>query len=251
MRKFFRLLCLALCGLCLLLPSALSESLPPCQGVVTDLAGVLSADTAAGLETLAQRMEAAGCGRLYVVTRHFLGGKDARAYADRLFAAWGLQDKDGLLLLAVGEETYALSLGSAAQAALPQESRTALLAQKLRADYLARDYDAAAAAFALGYAGQLSRALGARVDTAGVLGQESQPQQQNAWSLSDWRELVQPEEASAQDWAQEQRQTEKKTNWRAIIIWALVIYFLFFRKKSKKMKKKNAFNFGHRPGRRW
>ena len=117
MRKFFRLLCLALCGLCLLLPSALSESLPPCQGVVTDLAGVLSTDTAAGLETLAQRMEAAGCGRLYVVTRHFLGGKDARAYADRLFAAWGLQDKDGLLLLAVGEETYALSLGSAAQAA--------------------------------------------------------------------------------------------------------------------------------------
>lgn len=251
MRKFFRLLCLALCGLCLLLPSALSESLPPCQGVVTDLAGVLSTDTAAGLEALAQRMEAAGCGRLYVVTRHFLGGKDARAYADRLFAAWGLQDKDGLLLLAVGEETYALSLGSAAQAALPQESRTALLAQKLRADYLARDYDAAAAAFALGYAGQVSRALGARVDTAGVLGQESQPQQQNAWSLSDWRELVQPEEASAQDWAQEQRQTEKKTNWRAIIIWALVIYFLFFRKKSKKMKKKNAFNFGHRPGRRW
>lgn len=249
MRKLFRLLCLALCGLCLLLPSAWAESLPGCQGAVTDLAGVLSADTIDGLEALAQRTEDAGCGRLYVVTRHFLGGKDARAYADRLFSAWGLGEKDGLLLLAVGEETYALSLGDAARDALPQESQTALLAQKLRADYLARDYDAAVAAFALGYAGQLARAMGTRVDTAGVLGQESQPQQQT-WSIPDWRELLEPQGDSAQDWAQEQQQTEKKTNWRAVIIWALVIYFLFFR-KDKKKKKKSAFNFGHRPGRRW
>ncbi len=36
-----------------------------------------------------------------------------------------------------------------------------------------------------------------------------------------------------QNWQNEWRYEETSINWRSVIIWALVIYFLFFRKKRR------------------
>ena len=44
-------------------------------------------------------------------------------------------------------------------------------------------------------------------------------------SREDW------DEKYWQSWQDEWRYEESSINWRSVIIWALVIYFLFFRRK--------------------
>lgn len=238
---FALLLCAALFSV------ALGETAyPASQGTATDLAGVLGEATIADLSALSQRLEAATKGKCYVITRHFLGGADARAYARGLFNAWGLGEEDGLLLLVIGEEGYALALGSRAEKALPADAQTALLATHFRSAYLKREYDAAVADFSAALSQALAKAEGKSVKTAGLFGQadiQATPAPQ-AWDSfradmsTLWQDMFGEEEAATAR-AEEARE-ERKTNWKTILIWGLVIYFLFFRKKRR-------YNFGHGP----
>ena len=119
MRVLMRALLCALLICCVLLPVQAEGSYPACQGIVSDWAGVIGGQTAQDLDTLSTRLSDQTGGRLYVAVRHFLGGAEARAYADGLFTAWNLGEQDALLLLVIGEETYALHLGDQARRLIP------------------------------------------------------------------------------------------------------------------------------------
>lgn len=227
-----------------LFPAQGENSYPASQGKVTDLAGVISPQCAQDLAELSQRLEKAASGSLYVVTRHFLGGKSTQDYADGLFEAWKLGQGDGLLLLVIGEDAFALSLGKEAAQRLPGEMRTALLGQ-FRSVYLSRAYDQAVTQLTLSLAQSLAKAAGKSLNTAGLFGKEeiqSTPAPLDLGAVfQDMFGTSYKEDQPVKDHQDE----ESDTNWRSVIIWGLVIYFLFFRKKKRK-----RFNFGHAPKKR-
>ena len=225
------------------LPGARAEDYPPFQGIVTDMAdGVLSEDAVKELKELAEKMEAAVDGRVYVLTRHFLGGASPQSYADQVFKAWSLKENDALILMVVGEEAYAVAMGDLAKNSMTKESVDMLMANHFRAAFLNREYSRAAVEAAQTLAQALVKAQGGTASA--LLGQEEmqQPQSiQDSWDTI-WEKAKQSQENmyaqndyqdESKDLNQIWEQEEHKTNWRTIIIWILVIYFLFFRKKRR------------------
>ena len=230
-----------------------TEYPPRPQGAVADLAGVLGEQTIQDLDQLSQRLEDTSGGHLYVLTRHFLGGMNAQAYANKVFSVWGLEEQDALFLIVVGEENYALALGSLARQAVPADTQTSLQANHFRTAFLNRQYDEAMADLAVSLCQSLAKAWGDQLNVSGLFGQaaiQSTPQPQSIGDL--WSGMFAREDYAAreddddflwQNWQDEWQYEERHINWRGIIIWGLVIYFLFFRKKKK-------YNFGHAPGKR-
>lgn len=156
--------------LVLCLTAAQAISYPEMRGAVNDDAAVLSDDTARDIDILNSRSDV----RFTVVTRHFLGGADAQTYADGLFSAWNLGDQDMLLLLVIGEERYAASLGNVAGKFISAEQLNSLFSSKLREPFIQRrDYDGAVGAFLLAAATQAARAQGDTLNTAGLFGTAS------------------------------------------------------------------------------
>lgn len=239
-------LTLLLCWSGLAFAQAETEYPPRPQGMTADLAGVLGDDTTKDLETLSSRLEDAAEGHIYVLTRHFLGGVEVQRYADKVFEVWGLNGNDALLLMVIGEESYALSLGASAKAALSAEERTALLASHFRTPFLDRQYDSAVSELARNLAPALAKAQGKTVDVSGLFGQKAAQAQAAAtakpqsasdfWNSMFARDDYQTTESDNEQiwnkWKTDWNNEEKSINWRSIIIWALVIYFLFFRKKK-------------------
>ena len=248
MRKMTALLlALALC-LCLTNAACAATEYPPRpSGTVSDLAGVLGEQTIRDMETLNERMNDAAGGRLFVLTRHFLGGANAQSYADKVFEVWSLEDSDALLLMVIGEETYALSLGAAAKKAVPADTQTSLLASHFRGVYLNRQYDEALADLAVALGQTLAKAFGDTLDTAGLFGAaaiQSTPQPQTVddywygmFARDDYDARQNDDDTYWEDWQNQWRYEESSINWRSVIIWGLVIYFLFFRRKRRRGQK--------------
>lgn len=219
------------------LPAARAEDYPPFQGIVADMAGVLSEDAVKDLKELNETLENAVDGHVYVLTRHFLGGVSAQTYADQVFKVWELKENDVLLLMVVGEESYAVAAGSQAKNSLTKESLNMLLANHFRAAFLNREYSRAAGETALALAQALAKAQGTGLNVNQTPTAEETPAatpQPQTWeeiwegmfARNDYQEKY-------QDWTKDWEQEEHKANWGSIIIWALVIYFLFFRKKRR------------------
>lgn len=248
MRRFVCVLAAAV--LCLsLLPAAFAEedAAPLLSGDVWDMAGVLSDSTAADLAVLNERMSGGG---LMVVTRHFLGGKDAGAYARELLDSAD-SEEGAVLLLVIGEEDYALALGEQIAKALPAESQQSLLARNFRTPYLNRAYDEAVADFALAFAGQVSRARGEKIDLDGLFGRiglSATPAPQQWSGQSDINAMWQ--DFFGEDFSENRTGRDREADWEGglgtLIFWAFIIYFLFFRKR-----KRRRYDFGHGPRRRW
>lgn len=238
------LLALVLCLGTVSLAHAETDYPPRPSGTVSDLAGVLGEKTLEDLETLNQRLEDAAGGRVFVLTRHFLGGAKAQEYADKVFEVWGLGDCDALLLLVIGEESYALSLGLAAKKAVPADTQTSLLASHFRSMYLNRQYDEALAELSVTLGKALAKAFGDSLDTAGLFGAaaiQSTPQPQTVddywygmFARDDYDARKNDDETYWEDWQNQWRFEESSINWRSVIIWGLVIYFLFFRRKRRR-----------------
>lgn len=246
---FALMLCLGAC-----VPGRAETQYPLSQGIVTDLAEVLGEDVTWDLKTLAQRMNDEGLGSIRVVTRHFLGGTDASVYAKALFDAWGLGDEDVLLLMVIGEESYAMEAGAAARAALSNDTRTSLLATHFRNAFLQRKYGEAVWDVSVQTCAALAKAAGVTVSVSGLFGasavQNAPAKPQIGSSSGSVSQSVWDSMFSTQDyeddstWPLDARYSSRSGfNWRGWIIWGLVIYFVFFRRKRK-------YNFGHGPGKR-
>lgn len=157
---------LCLLAVLLLCTSSLAEPRYPAQsGVATDGAAVFSVKLLEDLRTLDKRLEKAGAPRLHTVTVDFLDASDVQDYANALFTRWGLPEDAVLLLLCVGEESYAVAAGTSARRLLPDQLLTKLLASHLHAPFLGLEYDAAIAAFAAAYANEASKACGTSIRT--------------------------------------------------------------------------------------
>ena len=241
MRKIAALiLALALCLTLVSAADAATEYPPRPSGSVSDLAGVLGEQTIQDLETLNDRLSDGGSGKLFVLTRHFLGGANVQQYADKVFEVWSLDDNDALLLMVIGEESYALSLGSAAKKAIPGDIQTSLLASHFRSAYLNRGYDEALADLAV----NLAKAFGGTPYTSGLFGQAAiqstpQPQSSSDWwygmfARDDYDARESDDEIYWEDWQTQRYYEETSINWRSVIIWGLVIYFLFFRRRRRR-----------------
>lgn len=155
----------------LMLLSALQAGLAAsAREEVYDDASVLSGQTVADIVSLNELCEDIDLS-FTVVTRHFLGGKEAQAYCDALFDEMDLSDESVLLLLVIGEERYALSAGEDVYETLSADKLANLLAANFRTPYLtARDYNGAVGVFMLSAAKEAARAKGESIDTAGLFG---------------------------------------------------------------------------------
>ena len=243
LRKVTALL-LALTMFLCLVPAAFAETEYPPRpaGSVADLAGVLGEKTIEDLEALNEKTEGAASYRLFVLTRHFLGGADAQQYADQVFKVWNLEKGDALLLMVIGEEAFALAEGADVKAILSQETRNTLLGS-FRSAYKARRYDEALAELASQLSQTVAKAKNVSLSLNGYFGQEAiqstpQPQNDSDWwygmfARDDYDSREDYDEKYWQNWQNEWRYEETSINWRSVIIWALVIYFLFFRKKRR------------------
>ena len=146
-----------------LLHTVQAVTFPAQRGAVNDDAAVLSTQTVSDVE----KLNALASANYIVVTRHFLGGKDVQSYCDGLFSAWGLGDKDLLLLLVIGEEKYACSMGSGI--GLSGEQLNSLFSSRLRQPFIMdRNYDAAVGEFLLSASSQIAHGMGETLDTSGL-----------------------------------------------------------------------------------
>lgn len=137
------------------MPVDLPAAAPRCPvrtGFVTDVAGVLSTDTARDLDTLNERietaekiqsrMETAPLPAVHVVAVDFLDGETAAAYARALREQWGLAEGDLLLLIAAGHDEYSLTGGSSL---LSRTTLDRITTEAFREPFLAQAYDSAVA----------------------------------------------------------------------------------------------------------
>lgn len=209
---------------------AQAENAPRNLEAVTDLADVLSPETEQDITTLNTRMKREWKGRFLVITRHFLGGKDVRQYAAELFESWGLSQEDALLVMVIGEETYTLHLGKTAAGYISTDEITAMLATHFRGAYLNREYDAALADVALTYTSHMNRSLGKNVKTSDLLGSRNQQAAAYKTDPISWLSGMFSEITEDKPMPKVHL---KGINIRSAIIWGLVIYFVFFRKKHR------------------
>lgn len=161
-------------GVCLLLTFVLLGSLTAfAQEVpaVRDSAAVLGATTLKDARALVRLTEEITGITLAVETRHFLGGAEVSAYAQRLLGETGDPNNTLLLLMVIGEESYALAAGSGASKLLNTAARETLLSTQFRSPFLARDYDRAVSAYLSRAAAQLADATGKTIDQEGLFGQ--------------------------------------------------------------------------------
>lgn len=159
-----RILCL-LAALLLCSAAFADPRYPDQSGVATDAASVLSVKVVEDLRKLDKRLNKAEAPRLYIATVDFLDATDAQTYADELFDRWDLDDDEVLLILCVGEESYAIAAGKNARRILSDNALNKLLAGSLHEPFLDMRYDEALASFAKGFAIEVERTCGVTIKT--------------------------------------------------------------------------------------
>lgn len=155
-------LSLLLAALLLAAPfAALAEDDP----AVSDTAGVLDDALAADIQSLDRQISSHLNLRLRVITKHFLGGAQASAFAEEARQSSGDPDNTILLVMVIGEERYAASIGESARKAISPDTMNNLLASAFRQPFLNRDYNGALSALTAQVAGQLQKASPEAFDT--------------------------------------------------------------------------------------
>lgn len=162
MMMFKRILCL-LAVLLLALPASAEPRYPEKGGVATDAAAVLSAEVLEDLRTLDKRLDKADVPQICLATVDFLDTQDVQDYADALFDLWNLDSDEMLLLICVGEESYAISTGRDVDRLLSSSVQEKLLTSRFREPFLDERYDAAISAYIPALVSELSKACGETV----------------------------------------------------------------------------------------
>ena len=168
--------------------AAITPRYPDRAQQVCDSAAVLSPDTVADVRTLNERLDDADADvTVYLVTVDFLDGADAATYAAGLFDAWHLHDDDLLLLLAAGEDAWAVLPG--ADVPLSAAALNRLLYAEFEGPFLEQRYDEAICALMPALCAELSKTADEPVSTAGLFHQSEEPTEDSVSDpLSDWAE---------------------------------------------------------------
>lgn len=145
---------IALIAVMLLLPvCGLADTVryPDMTGAVTDAAGVLSDAMKADLLKLQSELEDEDEDadfNLHIVTVDFLDGQSVQSYADALFSRAKLGKDDMLLLIAAGEDSYAVTVGKKAGEAFSQANlQSRLISTGFANGIAAQRYDEALSVF--------------------------------------------------------------------------------------------------------
>ena len=120
---------------------------PMADFYVNDYADVLSQDTEDHVIEINDSLYAQTGAQVVVVVRDFLDGMDIEDYGYNLFNQWKIgsdeEDNGVLLLLAIGEDDYRITLGRGAESILSMNFLTAVRDQCLEEPFSAGDYDSA------------------------------------------------------------------------------------------------------------
>jgi len=204
---------------------------PECSGVVTDAAGVLSRSTLSDLNTLDDRLDDADALRLRIATVDFLDAADAQDYAASLFARWRLDDEDILLVLAVGEDQYALHAGKDAEKRISARQQAKLLAANLETPFLQQEYDAAIAAYAPVLADEIAKTCDADVNRSGLFGAAK------VNVFDNWAEKLESHAQSIETAAEAFLSRENRENGVSlmkVILTVVLLMIIFGNRRSKK-----------------
>ncbi len=119
-------------------------------GYVNDFAHVLSADTVQSLDAELSQFEASTSNQVAVVTVPDMNGDYIENYAVKLFADWGIgqKDKDNgiLLLLSIKEHKIRIEVGYGLEGALPDSVAQSIIDNDLTPNLKAGNYDAGVSA---------------------------------------------------------------------------------------------------------
>ena len=109
--------------LALSVSSGRAEEFPSPQGLVNDFADVISPEFERKLDLVTRRLLEKTSVPVVVVTMPDLGGEDYNEYANRLYGAWGIgekeTDKGVLILVAVKERKMRIEVGYGLEGTLP------------------------------------------------------------------------------------------------------------------------------------
>lgn len=172
-KRVFRLIPAVCLLLCLCLCATAEPRYPADGGETTDAAGVLAHTTLEDLRTLDSRLSKADALRLKIVTVDFLDGANVQDYADALFDRWHVSEDTMLLLLAVGEDRYAVTSGKDVNRLISPATQSKLLAACLEEPFLQQEYDAAIASFVPALVNEVNKVYNVSVKTDGLFGRAS------------------------------------------------------------------------------
>jgi uncharacterized protein len=130
--------------LCLACGVLAAFNFPPLTGRVVDEAGVLSADSRAGIEAKLKGLEDKSGIQLVVATVKSLQGSDIESYANELFRFWKLgqaQKNNGVLLLvAPAEHKVRIEVGYGLEGTLTDALCSVIIASAIVPRFKANDY---------------------------------------------------------------------------------------------------------------
>ena len=123
---------------------ALAASLPQLTGRIVDQSSLLNAAARAGIETKLQSLEDKSGIQLVVATVRSLDGNDIETYANNLFRAWKLGEKQknngALLLIAPNERKMRIEVGYGLEGTLTDAMSRIIIANAIAPRFKAGDF---------------------------------------------------------------------------------------------------------------
>jgi uncharacterized protein len=156
--------------------SAAVETFPKPTGAVNDFAGVIPAQYAGPMESLAREVLEKTGTSIVVATVKTIGDNDPNDYANRLYQAWGIgkkgEDKGVLIFLAVKERRVRIETGYGVEGILPDGLVGELLDRYAIPAFKAGDYGKGLSETTFAVAAVAAKAAG-----VSLTGAQSPPQQ--------------------------------------------------------------------------
>ena len=136
--------CLALFAFVAMAPAGAQQAYPALSGRIVDQAGIIPADAQSAIETKLSDLETKSGIQLVVATVKSLDGQEIEPYANGLFRAWKLGEKDKnngvLLLVAPNEHKVRIEVGYGLEGTLTDALSKVIIANAIAPRFKAGDF---------------------------------------------------------------------------------------------------------------